>query len=241
MRWYYYFMQFPPTVPVMTLPGVILFPEAVLPLYLFELRYRKMLADALQTHRMFAVAMRRCDTRSETPEHVAGLGLIRAAVTGDDGNSRVMLQGIARVELLRAVRYRPYRVYEIRPIESEEQSTAVTHALASRVVELVAERIELGFDLPVDGLAEALAPLRIPAIESDPKTAGAWLFQQAVRSLAEQDDPAQLADLVSATLLPEPKKQQVILETASVDQRLRCLVKFLLEDIRKRKSRKEHD
>ncbi|MCX8109181.1 MAG: LON peptidase substrate-binding domain-containing protein [Verrucomicrobiae bacterium] len=225
----------------MTLPGVILFPEAMLPLYIFEPRYRRMLADALQTHRMITVAMRRPNAKYETPARVAGLGLIRAAVTSRDGTSRVMLQGIGRVELLRAIQYRPYRVYAIRPMQTHQSPTPATYALASRVAELVQERIELGFDLPIDGLQQILDKLRIPAIDPDPQVAGAWFFQQAVRSLVEQDDPEQLADLVSATLVGEPAKQQTILETRNIDQRLRCLVQFLLEDIRKRRSRKKND
>lgn len=200
-----------------------------------------MLADALETDRMIAVAMRRPNSKYETPVRVAGLGLIRVAVTDKDGNSRVMLQGIARVELLQVLQYRPYRVYAVKPMQADQTPTHVTHALTSRVVELVEERLELGLDIPVDGIAEVLSQFRIPLADTDPKSAGAWLLQQAVRSLAEQDDHEQLADLVSATLLPEPRKQQVILETKNIDQRLRCLVKFLMEDIRQRKSRSEHE
>ena len=41
----------------MPLPGAVLFPYALLPLYIFEPRYRKMLEQALQLHRMFCVAL----------------------------------------------------------------------------------------------------------------------------------------------------------------------------------------
>src|SRR5262245_66061767 len=50
---------------------------ALLPLYIFEPRYRKMLADALKSHRMFTVAMQRPGQNREAPCPVAGLGLIR--------------------------------------------------------------------------------------------------------------------------------------------------------------------
>ncbi|MFL6597797.1 MAG: LON peptidase substrate-binding domain-containing protein, partial [Chthoniobacterales bacterium] len=42
----------PKQLPVMPLPGAVLFPHALLPLYIFEPRYRKMLEHALQRHRM---------------------------------------------------------------------------------------------------------------------------------------------------------------------------------------------
>lgn len=225
----------------MPLTGVILFPQAMLPLYIFEARYRRMLADVLETHRMFAVALRRPYSKHETPERVAGLGLVRAAITAHDGTSHVMLQGIARVELVRPVQYRPYRIYATRPVVSDREWTVETHALASRVVELVNERINLGTDLPFDALAEALAPLPTRIAEAGDKPVSVWLFEQVVRGLADQDDPEQLADLVSATLLPEPFERQIILETPSVDQRLRRLVTFLLEQIRVQKLRRKDE
>jgi len=83
----------------MTLPSATLFPQALLPLYIFEPRYRRMLADALKSNRMFSVAMQHPGHSRETPCAVAGLGLIRVAVDHDDGTSHLILQGLARIEL----------------------------------------------------------------------------------------------------------------------------------------------
>ena len=66
-------MQLPSEVSVMTLPNAILFPQALLPLYIFEPQYRRMLSDALDTHRMFSVAMRK-PGRRDTPHTVAERG-----------------------------------------------------------------------------------------------------------------------------------------------------------------------
>src|SRR5512142_3334816 len=107
-------MKIPREVPVMTLPNATLFPQALLPLYIFEPRYRQMLADALHSNRMFAVAMQKPGTSRETPLPIAGLGLIRASVAHRDGTSHLVLQGLARVELESAVRYKPYRISRIR-------------------------------------------------------------------------------------------------------------------------------
>ena len=92
-------MKLPREVPVMTLPNATLFPQALLPLYIFEPRYRQMLADALHSHRMFSVAMQQPGTKRESPSPVAGLGLIRVSVGHRDGTSHLVLQGLARVEL----------------------------------------------------------------------------------------------------------------------------------------------
>ena len=50
-------MELPDQVPVMPLPGALLFPHALLPLHIFEPRYQEMLHLALSEHRMFCVAL----------------------------------------------------------------------------------------------------------------------------------------------------------------------------------------
>src|SRR5207247_9842745 len=111
-------MKIPSGVPVMTLPNATLFPQALLPLYIFEPRYRQMLADALHSNRMFSVAMQKPGSTRESPSPVAGLGLIRVSVAHRDGTSHLILQGLTRVELQETLRYKPYRVQRIRPFKT---------------------------------------------------------------------------------------------------------------------------
>src|SRR4029078_766182 len=111
-------MKMPREIPVMTLPNVTLFPQALLPLYIFEPRYRQMLADALHSNRMFAVAMQKPGNAREVPLPVAGLGLVRVSVRHRDGTSHLILQGLVRVELEEAVRYKPYRIHRIKPMQT---------------------------------------------------------------------------------------------------------------------------
>src|SRR5215468_9744253 len=122
-------MKLPPEVPVMTLPNATLFPQALLPLYIFEPRYRQMLADALHTNRMFSVAMQKPGSTRESPAPVAGLGLIRVSVGHRDGTSHLILQGLARVELEQTVRYKPYRVQRIRPLSTPPCDSVAADAL----------------------------------------------------------------------------------------------------------------
>src|ERR1700745_2175230 len=68
-------MKIPREIPVMTLPKATLFPQALLPLYVFEPRYRQMLADALHSNRMFSVAMQKAGSPRGTPSPVAGVGV----------------------------------------------------------------------------------------------------------------------------------------------------------------------
>src|SRR6266540_2705296 len=137
-------MELPEAVPVMTLPSATLFPQALLPLYIFETRYRQMLADMLRRDRMFSVAMQKPGRTRETPCAVAGLGLIRVSVGHNDGTSHLILQGLTRVQLFETVRYKPYRVQRIRPLVAVNTDNVVIDALVAKVHELVSQRMELG-------------------------------------------------------------------------------------------------
>ena len=64
------------------------------PLHIFEERYRVMCNLALASNRMFAIAHADDD---ETIADIGSLGVIRAAVTNEDGTSNLILQGIGRV------------------------------------------------------------------------------------------------------------------------------------------------
>lgn len=214
-------MDLPKTVGVMILPSVNLFPQAILPLFIFEPRYRRMLRDALDSHRMFCVAMQRPDANREAPSRVAGVGLIRAAVENPDGTSNMILQGVARVSLGRVRRLRPYRVHTIHPLVSAGADSARIDALSVKVRELVGERFRKGLPAPLKFLGDlsGSAPGGLPSVE------------QILNSLSDIGDPSVLADLVSCTLLSDPRQRQVMLETIDVETRLRYLICFLLRDI----------
>ena len=88
----------PDQTDVMILPWVSLFPGSLLPLYIFEERYRDMTQAALAGNRMFAIAHTYDDT---TIAPIGGLGVIRACVMNADGTSHLVLQGLSRVEFSR--------------------------------------------------------------------------------------------------------------------------------------------
>lgn len=210
----------------MTLPSATLFPQALLPLYIFEPRYRRMLADALKSNRMFSVAMQQPDHSRETPCAVAGLGLIRVAVDHDDGTSHLILQGLARIELGDTVQQKPYRVQQIRALRADPKDTVVVDALVAKVHELVERRIKMGdCPFPFPALRTSDAPAK--------KSAGGPQFsaKDLLHYLENLQDADQVADLVSCALLPDPLERQKILETVDLETRLKRLIHFLMDEI----------
>jgi ATP-dependent Lon protease len=226
-------MNFPREAPVMTLPNATLFPQALLPLYIFEPRYRQMLVEALHSHRMFAIAMQKPGNSREAPLPVAGLGLIRVSVGHGDGTSHLILQGLTRVQLAETVRYKPYRIQRMRPLPTPPCDTVAADALLAKVRELLRERVSHGAPLAPPGLTPPKSP-------NDPDSAP--LSAKKILSYLDAiEDPEQAADLVTCAVLPGAAERQVILETIDVESRLRRLIQFLHADLRRHKKGKSNE
>lgn len=215
-------MEIPSEAAVMTLPNATLFPQALLPLYIFEDRYRRMLEDALTGNRMFVVSMQKPGRSREVPSSIAGLGLVRVSVDNPDGTSHLILQGITRVELGKVVRYKPYRVHRISPVQPVQTDNVTVDALLAKVRDLVNQRLELGIGMK-----------SISKTSKTKKGKQSTLFsiKDVVRYLDELDDADQVADLVSCAMLPGATERQTILETVEVEPRLKHLIHFLMAEI----------
>jgi len=222
-------MEIPNEAPVMTLPGVTLFPETLLPLGMYEPRYRRMLAAVLESHRMFIVAMQKPGSAGETPRAVAGLGFVRVCVGHADGTSHLVIQGHSRVELTRMVSREPFPVCRIRRLRAPENDSVAIDALMARLRDLVAERIQLGFASSAAGARKLAAKFKqAQALLTAPEIVGC---------LEKLNNPGQVADLVSSALLTRSAQKQVIMETVEVEPRLRHLIHFLMGEIVQRQKK----
>jgi len=197
----------PAVVPVMPLPGALLFPHALLPLYIFEPRYRAMLKHALADQRMFCVALinpQRSDWDSvQDFHHIAGVGLIRACVGRGDETSNLILQGLKRVRFTAFRQEQPFPIAEIEALDSKlEGSSVETEALGAKVLDLYEKFKGSGRQFPA----------------------------KVDRYLADLSDPEMLADLMAATFVSDPFRRQRLLEELSVNQRLRLVIQLLREE-----------
>lgn len=100
-------------LPLFPLPQAVLFPGALMPLHVFEARYRRMTRDALDTHKVLAVAQ--LVSGAEGPDGqpaiapVAGVGVIVESRELPDGRFHILLEGRARVRLAELPFVPPYR------------------------------------------------------------------------------------------------------------------------------------
>jgi len=107
-------------VPVFPLPNAVLFPQTVLPLHIFEPRYRAMVRDAAAADGMIAVALLKPgfeqDYAGGPPIHtLATIGRIEQLVRLPDGRSNLNLVGLVRVELSEVPSTKPYRQARFTP------------------------------------------------------------------------------------------------------------------------------
>jgi uncharacterized protein len=91
-------------LPIFPLGQLVLFPNAFVPLHIFEPRYRAMIQHCMETHRAFAIA--HVPDPSDLDERgnprvskVAGAGVILAHEPHEDGRSNVLVRGKRRVLL----------------------------------------------------------------------------------------------------------------------------------------------
>jgi ATP-dependent Lon protease len=200
-------IQVPDEVPVMTLPNLAFFPQALLPLHIFEPRYRQMLRDVLETNRIFAVACldeNAPDQQLEPPHRVACIGLVRACQKNENGTSNLLLQGLCRVAIEAIVGEEPYRRIRIRALASAPGADPDENArLRLELSRLIKLKLRLS-----PGGAEGMTDL-----------------------LKTVEDPEIFADIAAFNLCDDVPVKQKLLETLDVNRRLLLLLKVVRSEI----------
>ena len=93
-------------LPLFPLPEVVLFPQEVLPLHIFESRYRFMLKSVLESDSMFGVI--KWDPNKKSMANVGCCAQIIKHQTAEDGRSNIVTLGQQRFQVLEIVRSTPY-------------------------------------------------------------------------------------------------------------------------------------
>lgn len=105
-------MAFPNLLPLFPLPGVVLFPQVLLPLHIFEPRYRQMVKDVSNGDELIGMILLRGPERGTSGQDVYSIGcagrLIRK-VELPDGRSNILLQGVREFVVREQHFDRPYR------------------------------------------------------------------------------------------------------------------------------------
>lgn len=143
-------------LPLFPLPDVVLFPQEVLPLHIFEPRYRMLLRTVMAEDRRFGVV--RWDPQEQKMADVGCCAEILHCQTQEDDRSNIVTMGQQRFRVLDIVREAPFRVGMVSWIEDtvsdgsadlEQLAQDVTRALKD-VVELTGKLVGKPSSLPSD-------------------------------------------------------------------------------------------
>ena len=188
-------------IPLFPLPGVVLLPGALLPLHIFEPRYRAMVTDALTGERRIGMAMLRpgWELAGPTPQihPVGGAGRIVEAEELDDGRFNIVLEGEFRYRVVAESPPAPYRVADVEelvsvPFRDDGEASRASSGLRSL-------------------FAEVAAAMEMPALSD------------------EELGAERLASEVALRLRYEPAELQTLLETDSLPLRFEALANRLRE------------
>ncbi len=182
-----------------------------MPLFIFEQRYRKMLEEVLDGNHLMIVATQdeeraRSGDGFEPYHPAATLGMVQSRQKNPDGTSSILVQGLIRVNAETTCQEEPYRIFAMRPVESEAGAPALDlQKKATRLIALIRRRSELGEDIS----------------------------REVLRFFESIDDPEVLADIVAFTLVSKTDEKLRLLRSPVVASRLDILLDHLREEIRR--------
>jgi uncharacterized protein len=151
------------------LPEVVLFPHAVLPLHIFEPRYRQMTEDALSSGDKLVTIVQLCPPGTSNGlghpaiEEVACLGKILRHQRLPDGRFNFLLQGLKRVRLIREIPGdRLYRRAEAEILEDQDPDEPDDRH-RTELLALFRQAVQHGhrLDPELESLLETVLPLGV--------------------------------------------------------------------------------
>jgi len=129
-------------LPLFPLPEVVLFPNEVLPLHIFESRYRIMLKSVLETDSLFGVV--KWDPNTKSMANVGCCAHIIKHQTADDGRSNIVTIGQQRFQVLEVVRSTPFYTGLVSWIDDENnQSLQDLDSLRDSVIQALNDVVNL--------------------------------------------------------------------------------------------------
>lgn len=137
--------SFSGSVPLFPLPGTVLLPGGLLPLHVFEERYREMLRDALAGERLIAMAFllpgyeQASDPVNPPIEPTVCVGRIVVEQELPDGRFNMVLAGLRRARVVAEDRSRPYRRAEVELIDDDDPDDLDEGLAAARLYEFLTQ------------------------------------------------------------------------------------------------------
>ena len=201
-------IKIPKILNILPIKGGVIFPNMTVPMVVKEKNIHELIDDALKKEKLILTVLQK-DENVENPKFkdiysVGTVGLILKMLRAPDGTMRLIIQGIKRARIKKALKEEPYLVAEIEEIEDiiKTKNEKEIEALRTNVLGLLKEIVQ-----------------NIPYIPED--------FLIIAMNITE---PGKLADFVAGYMQFPNEEKQKILETQEVLERLKSVLKLLAQE-----------
>lgn len=187
-------------IPLFPLPNVVFFPSVMLPLHIFEERYKSMVNACIQDDGPFGVVF--LAGNEESPSSIKKVGVLARVAQVErfeDGRMNVLTEGESRFRIIRFNSSDPHWRATVELVEDAPELESSLESLSQEVSDLYREAYQKGLALT----GERPGTLRLPESASD------------------------LTFMVSYVLDIEMEEKQRLLEMTSTRERLSALATYL--------------
>jgi len=191
-------------IPLFPLPNLVLFPQVVLPLHIFEDRYKLMINRCIDGEQAFGVVLLRENAQQESEETIHRAGVTARVVQVErleEGRMNILTAGESRFRIIEFTGANPYWTASVTPFEDDPEPDDMLEEAYREVVERYRRVFELTAKLRAVEPAEPTLP----------------------------QSPLALSFMVSYVLNIDPEKKQELLELTSTFRRLNTLIPYLDE------------
>ncbi|GAC1370716.1 MAG: LON peptidase substrate-binding domain-containing protein [Ktedonobacteraceae bacterium] len=185
--------------------NVVLFPGTIVPLYIFEPRYRQMIIDCQEEGKPFGIVLVKAGSEfmHEEPHPIGTIAEIHNLQKLDDGGYNLMAVGVKRFRILSQHNEKAYISGLVEPFDDQEESEA---ELSDRVQQ-ARQLFETYLNMLLDAADEQEIHTNLP------------------------EAPEDLSHFIAYFLEVEDDKKQQFLELTSTKQRLQEEVAILRREI----------
>jgi len=194
-------------IPLFPLPNLVLFPRVLVPLHIFEERYKLMINTCIERDDVFGVVLLRSGAETESEDTIHRVGVTARIVQIErleNGRMNILTEGEDRFRIRRFTGQEPYWKGLVDFFEDNESHPSI-EAMQEEVSELYRKVAELGAKIDSSEEPEIALP----------------------------ESPTDLSYMISYILDIDPEAKQKLLEMTSAAERLRSLVPHLNESIEK--------
>ena len=201
----------PEVLPILALADIVLFPGMVVPLAVESPTSIRLIDDVVAGDRMVGMVLqKRGEGHEEKPEpgwedlyRVGCAARILRMLKFPDGSVRILVEGLARIQLIEPVETVPYLRARCGVLLEKLEPSIELEALVRNVRDRFQEIAQLS-----------------PAVNEQLRVA-----------VLNTEHPGRLADLIAANVHLGLEERQQLLETVDVKERLRLLLKLLSREI----------